>query len=118
MRGQSVNRRLGAPPQRRSPESRQARVHEIGSRSVGGNEYETRTCVPISSLTTQEQRVASVVAGGARNYEAAAQLFISPKTVEFHLTNIYRKLGLRSRTELANHMSKDGHVRALEEDKR
>jgi DNA-binding CsgD family transcriptional regulator len=45
--------------------------------------------------------VALVVAGGASNNEAAAALFIAPKTVEFHLSRIYRKLGLRSRSELA-----------------
>ena len=41
-----------------------------------------------------------VVAGGATNKEAAAALFLSPKTVEHHLGAIYRKLQLRSRTEL------------------
>jgi DNA-binding NarL/FixJ family response regulator len=56
----------------------------------------------LDDLTTQERRVAMAVARGARNHEAAAELFISPKTVEFHLRNIYRKLGLRSRTELAH----------------
>ena len=42
-----------------------------------------------------------VVAQGATNKEAAAALFLSPKTVEHHLGQIYRKLQLRSRTELA-----------------
>jgi DNA-binding CsgD family transcriptional regulator len=40
------------------------------------------------------------VAGVATNKEAAASLFLSTKTVEFHLTNAYRKLGVRSRAEL------------------
>jgi len=35
------------------------------------------------------------------NREAAAALFVSPKTIEYHLSSIYRKLGVRSRTELA-----------------
>jgi DNA-binding CsgD family transcriptional regulator len=52
-------------------------------------------------LTAHELQVASVVAAGATNREAAAALFLSPKTVEFHLSHIYRKLGLRSRAELA-----------------
>jgi len=54
----------------------------------------------LRSLTPQELQVALVVAKGATNREAAASLFLSPKTVEFHLGNAYRKLGLRSRTEL------------------
>jgi DNA-binding CsgD family transcriptional regulator len=51
-------------------------------------------------LTPQELQVALVVAGGATNAEAAAQLFLSPKTIEYHLSNAYRKLGIRSRAEL------------------
>jgi DNA-binding CsgD family transcriptional regulator len=52
-------------------------------------------------LTAAEQHVAHVVAGGATNREAAAQLFVTEKTIETHLSRIYRKLGVRSRTELA-----------------
>jgi DNA-binding CsgD family transcriptional regulator len=52
-------------------------------------------------LTPQEMRIARAVASGATNKEAAAELFLSPKTIEFHLSSIYRKLGIRSRTELA-----------------
>jgi DNA-binding CsgD family transcriptional regulator len=44
------------------------------------------------------------VAEGATNREAGAKLFLSPKTVEAHLGRIYRKLGVRSRTELARKM--------------
>jgi DNA-binding CsgD family transcriptional regulator len=53
-------------------------------------------------LTPQERQVATIVASGATNREAAATLFVNAKTIEFHLGNIYRKLGVRSRTELAN----------------
>ncbi|GGW91411.1 helix-turn-helix transcriptional regulator [Streptomyces chartreusis] len=52
-------------------------------------------------LTEQERRIAGLVAEGATNKEAAAALFLSPKTVEFHLGNVYRKLGVRSRSQLA-----------------
>jgi DNA-binding CsgD family transcriptional regulator len=52
-------------------------------------------------LTAHELQVALTVAGGASNREAAAALFLSPKTIEFHLARIYRKLGVRTRTELA-----------------
>lgn len=58
---------------------------------------------PADRLTAQELRVALAVANGATTREAAAQLFLSPKTIEYHLGNIYRKLGVRSRTELARH---------------
>jgi DNA-binding CsgD family transcriptional regulator len=51
-------------------------------------------------LTPQELQVALVVADGATNVEAAAQLFLSAKTIEFHLSNVYRKLGIRSRAQL------------------
>lgn len=56
----------------------------------------------IDELTPAELRVGLMVAGGHRNREVAAALFLSTKTVERHLTAIYRKLDVRSRTELAN----------------
>jgi DNA-binding CsgD family transcriptional regulator len=52
-------------------------------------------------LTPQETRVAMLVAQGARSRDVACALFLSERTVESHLTAIYRKLGLRSRAELA-----------------
>ena len=52
-------------------------------------------------LTRTERRVAALVAQGMRNREIAASLFMSVPTVEAHLTRTYRKLGIRSRTELA-----------------
>ncbi|GAA1481362.1 LuxR family transcriptional regulator [Gordonia sinesedis] len=52
-------------------------------------------------LTPQEQAVTALVAQGMSNRDVAAELFISPKTVQYHLTRIYAKLGVRSRTELA-----------------
>jgi DNA-binding NarL/FixJ family response regulator len=55
----------------------------------------------IDRLTPHELQVAQVVAAGASNREAAARLFLSPKTIEFHLSRVFRKLNVRSRTELA-----------------
>ena len=52
-------------------------------------------------LTPQELQVALHVAEGRTNREVGGALFISPKTVELHLSRVYRKLGIRSRTELA-----------------
>lgn len=57
------------------------------------------------ALTPQESAVAKLVGGGASNREAAAALFVSVKAVEYHLSNIYRKLGIRSRSELAARMA-------------
>jgi DNA-binding CsgD family transcriptional regulator len=54
-----------------------------------------------NELTATEQRVADLIAAGATNREAAAALFISVRTVETHVAAIYRKLGVRTRTELA-----------------
>lgn len=52
-------------------------------------------------LTPQEEAVTTLVAQGMSNREVAAELFVSPKTVQYHLTRVYAKLGIRSRTELA-----------------
>ncbi len=57
------------------------------------------------ALTDAERRVAALVTSGKTNREAAARLFTTVSTVEAHLTRIYRKLGVRSRTELARHVS-------------
>ena len=59
----------------------------------------------LSALTQQELQVTLIVAKGATNKEAAAALFLSPKTIEFHLGNTYRKLGIRSRTELVRRVA-------------
>jgi len=63
---------------------------------------EREAVTPVAELLTpHELQVALTVARGATNREAAAALFVSPKTVEHHLGQIYRKLGVRSRTQLA-----------------
>ena len=56
-------------------------------------------------LTPTEQRVAELVAQGLQTKQVAAALFVSPKTVEGHLTHIYGKLGVGSRTELAHRLA-------------
>ncbi len=51
-------------------------------------------------LTPREMQIALAVSEGRSNNDVAAALYVTPKTVEFHLTRIYRKLGVRSRAEL------------------
>lgn len=67
----------------------------------GGPEAGMETPARLEQLTPQEAAVARLVAGGATNKEAARSLFLAEKTVQYHLTRIYRKLGVRSRSELA-----------------
>jgi ATP/maltotriose-dependent transcriptional regulator MalT len=55
----------------------------------------------IDALTPQEQAVSDLVASGLSNREVAAELFLAEKTVQYHLTRVYAKLGVRSRAELA-----------------
>jgi DNA-binding NarL/FixJ family response regulator len=61
-------------------------------------------------LTSAERRVAALVTAGQTNREVAAQLFTTIATVEAHLTRIYRKVGVRSRTQLARAVA-DGVLR-------
>lgn len=58
----------------------------------------------VDRLTDSERRVAELVAAGQTNREIAAALFLGERTVASHLTHIYAKLGIRSRTELARHI--------------
>jgi DNA-binding CsgD family transcriptional regulator len=55
----------------------------------------------LSRLSETERRIVALVVAGHTNEEVAQRLFLSPKTVEWSLTKIYRKLLVRSRTELA-----------------
>jgi DNA-binding CsgD family transcriptional regulator len=53
-----------------------------------------------SDLTAQELNVARLVRQGMSNRDVAGQLFVSPRTVDFHLRNVFSKLGVTSRAEL------------------
>lgn len=61
-----------------------------------------RPAQTLSGLTEAELRVATLAAAGKRNREIAEELYISVRTVETHLGRVFRKLGVRSRTELAS----------------
>ena len=84
-----------------------ARWHDRASAELLAHGRRPAAAPERSVLTPQEFRVARAVAGGATNREAAAALFLSPRTVEHHLVNVYRKLGIRSRSELARRVTAD-----------
>lgn len=87
--------RLGARPWAH----RAAREHRV---STGRR---TQTGQTQTSLTGQELQVAQLVADGRSNREAATALLLSAKTIEYHLRNVYTKLGIHSRVELVHALS-------------
>jgi DNA-binding CsgD family transcriptional regulator/tetratricopeptide (TPR) repeat protein len=70
---------------------------------------------PWARLTAAEARVVQVIVEGATYQQAAAQLFVSPRTVESHLRQAYRKLGVRSRAELSRALSAPAEREAASE---
>ncbi len=74
---------------------------EVELRATGAGVRPTRRPAGVDALTTQELQVALAVSRDLSNKQVAAELYLSPKTVEFHLGNVYRKLGIRSRAGVA-----------------
>jgi DNA-binding CsgD family transcriptional regulator len=70
-----------------------------------GERARKRTVETLGDLTPQEAQISRLVAEGHNNREIAAQLFISQRTVEYHLHKVFRKLDVRSRTELARRVA-------------
>jgi DNA-binding NarL/FixJ family response regulator len=66
-----------------------------------GEHVRKRTVETRDEFTAQERRIAQLAQEGLSNPEIGAQLFLSPRTVEWHLHKVFAKLGIRSRRELA-----------------
>jgi DNA-binding NarL/FixJ family response regulator len=94
----------GTGPEDGHPDLIEARVRS-GSPPTGNqlDALATNTTLPgLEGLTPQEYQVARAVVTGATNRDVAYALFLSTKTIEYHLGNVLRKLGVRTRTELAH----------------
>ena len=69
---------------------------------ASGQSARRRDPSTLDQLTAQERQIAQRVAEGHTNRDIAAQLFLSPRTIDFHLRNIFRKLDISSRMQLVH----------------
>jgi DNA-binding CsgD family transcriptional regulator len=90
-RAAEIFERLGA---RVWSEKTRSELRHIGGRTASDDQ-----------LSETERRIVELVVAGRRNSEVAATLSLSPNTVAWNLSKVYRKLGVRSRTELAAHVA-------------
>ena len=75
-------------------------VRAVTELRATGESARRRDPTALDQLTPQELQVARLVGQGATNHEAAAQLFLSPRTIDYHLRKVFRKAGISSRSEL------------------
>jgi DNA-binding NarL/FixJ family response regulator len=73
-----------------------------------GDRVRTQTAHARDDLTPQERHVAGLAREGLSNTEIGAQLFLSPRTVEWHLRKVFTKLGIHSRHELLHALPSSG----------
>ena len=81
---------------------------------ASGEHLRPRDPTAAEQLTPQELQIALLVSEGLTNRDVGARLFLSPKTVEFHLTRIFRKLQIHSRAELVRRRIAETHVEPTE----
>jgi DNA-binding CsgD family transcriptional regulator len=91
-RAADLFRQVGVPPWEERAE---------GELRATGERARRRDPSTLDQLTPQELQIAGLVADGMTNREIAAQLFLSPRTIDYHLRKVFSKLGVTSRTELA-----------------
>jgi DNA-binding CsgD family transcriptional regulator len=92
-RAADLFRQVGAPPWEERAETELRATGETVRR---------RDPLTLDQLTPQELQIAGLVAAGMTNRQIAAQLFLSPRTIDYHLRKVFSKLGVVSRTELAH----------------
>ena len=90
-RAADLFRQVGAPPWEERAEAELRATGETARR---------RDPSTLDQLTPQELQIAGLVAAGLTNRQIAAQLYLSPRTIDYHLRKVFTKLGVASRTEL------------------
>jgi DNA-binding CsgD family transcriptional regulator len=91
-RAADLFRQVGAPPWE---ERAEAELRATGEKA------RRRDPSTLDELTPQELQIAGLVATGMTNRQVAEQLYLSPRTIDYHLRKVFSKLGIASRTELA-----------------
>jgi DNA-binding NarL/FixJ family response regulator len=90
--------KIGAVPYAARARAALAHLGPSGAGAAGGSPVAAR---PGLNLSAAETMVAHLVAAGRSNKQIAAELVVSVKTIEYHISNIYRRLGISSRVKLA-----------------